>query len=151
MYNHRVRRTNIYLDDLQLDALRARALASHRSVADLVREAVDLSLAPAAPLRRTPGSGAATSIPMGPRPQRGEDWKRRPYFLPDAQLTWAEFVGLVHSQDDDARRWALTRLLDGGRWPDIWWLVGRDDIKRDLPRLRFRHEEFWQRYLAAAA
>ena len=48
------RRTNIYLDAAQLDALRERALATRRSTADLVREAVDGYLAVASHARAIP-------------------------------------------------------------------------------------------------
>ncbi len=41
-----MRRTNIYLDDEQLKALKHLAAEQHASVADLVRKAVDAYLAP---------------------------------------------------------------------------------------------------------
>ena len=135
------RRTNIYLDDDQLDALRERALAARRSVADLVREAVDRSLAP--------GGGptvvaAPGRLPAADYPRHGADWDRRPYFLHEAQIPWGEFVGMLHSADDETRRWALTRLLDGARWEDVWRLVTPDAIRADLPHLRFRGRWFWE-------
>jgi hypothetical protein len=83
------RRTNIYLDAAQLDALRERALATRRSTADLVREAVDGYLAPAlGPVVRA----APASLPAGDYPRTAADWDRRPYFLHEAQVSWAEFV-----------------------------------------------------------
>jgi hypothetical protein len=135
------RRTNIYLDPAQLDALRERALGSQRSVADLVREAVDDYLSPP----QGPIVAAARArLPASDYPRTAGDWARRPYFLHEAQVTWAEFVGLLHSADDERRRWALTRLLDGARWQDIWRLVTLEAVRADLPHLRFRGTWFWE-------
>lgn len=137
-------RTNIYLDDRQLDALRERSLASHRSVADLVREAVDRSLDP--PQTATPVAAPVRLASAG-YPKTAADWARRPYFLQEAQFSWADVVGMLHSVDDERRRWALTRLLDGGRWEDVWRLVTADAVRADLPHLRFRGRWFWDELL----
>jgi len=59
------RRTNIYLDAAQLDALRERALATRRSTADLVREAVNDYLAPA----------VGPVVRAAPAPLPAADWK----------------------------------------------------------------------------
>jgi hypothetical protein len=142
------RRTNIYLDAAQLDALRERALATRRSTADLVREAVDGYLAPAlGPVVRA----APAPLPAADYPRTGADWDRRPYFLHEAQVSWADFVGLLHSADNDGRRWALTRLLDGARWPDVWRLVTLDAVRADLPHLRFRGRWFWEELVGESA
>ena len=134
-------RTNIYLDDDQLDELRERGVASRRSVADLVREAVDRSLTP----RGAPTVVAAPRrLTAAGYPREGADWDRRPYFLHEAQVPWAEFVGLLHSAADERRRWALTRLLDGAGWDDVWRLVTPEAIRADLPHLRFRGRWFWE-------
>ena len=66
-------RTNIYLDEAQLDALRQRGLARRRSVADQVREAVDAYLGGGTPAL------AATSrrLQASDYPGTGADWARR--------------------------------------------------------------------------
>lgn len=142
-------RTNIYLDDIQLDALRERAFAERRTVAHLVREAVD------AYLRRDQRApvvvAARVRLPSGDYPQAPGDWGRRPYFLHEAQVSWADLVGLLHRHDDEQRRWALTRLLDGGRWEDVWRLVDLEAIRHDLPHLRFRGRWFWDALVAEPA
>jgi hypothetical protein len=142
-------RTNIYLDDAQLDALRERAFAERRTVADLVREAVDRYLQRD---QRLPAIVAAKGrLPAGDYPQSAGDWERRPYFLHEAQVSWADFVGMLHGRDDEARRWALTRLLDGGRWQDVWRLVDLEAVRADLPHLRFRGRWFWDDLVAESA
>ncbi len=141
-------RTNIYLERAQLDGLRERALTSHRSVADLVRESVDDYLgSPKRPLIPT----APARLAAGDYPRSAAGWARRPYFLHEAQITWAEFIGLLHSADDERRRWALTRLLDGAHWPDVWRLVTLDAVRADLPLLRFRGRRFWEALVDEAA
>jgi hypothetical protein len=142
-------RTNIYLDDSQLDALRERAFAERRTVADLVREAVDRYLQ--GEVRAPAIVTAKAGLPAGDYPQSAGDWERRPYFLHEAQVSWADFVGLLHSSDDEARRWALTRLLDGGRWQDVWRLVDLEAVRADLPNLRFRGRWFWDALVAESA
>jgi hypothetical protein len=134
-------RTNIYLDEAQLDALRERAFAERRTVADLAREAIDQYLQ--RELRAPAVVTAPGRLPGGDYPQSAGDWERRPYFLYEAQVSWAEFVGLLRSRDDEARRWALTRLLDGARWQDVWRLVDLEAVRADLPHLRFRGRWFW--------
>jgi hypothetical protein len=142
-------RTNIYLDDSQLDALRERAFAERRTVADLVREAVDRYLQ--GEVRAPAVVTAPGRLPAGDYPQSAGDWERRPYFLHEAQVSWADVVGLLHSGDDEARRWALTRLLDGGRWQDVWRLVDLEAVRADLPHLRFRGRWFWDALVAESA
>jgi hypothetical protein len=140
-------RTNIYLDEAQLDALRERGLPGRRSIADQVREAVDEHLGRATRAVVT----APGRLPASDYPSSAADWTRRPYFLHEAQITWADFVGLLHSADDERRRWALTRLLDGARWQDIWRLVTPDAVRVDLPHLHFRGRWFWEGLLDDAA
>jgi hypothetical protein len=142
-------RTNIYLDDAQLVALRERAFAERRTVADLVREAVDRYLQ--RDLRAPAVVTAPGRLLAGDYPRSASDWERRPYFLHESQVSWADFVGLLHSRDDEARRWALTRLLDGGRWQDVWRLVDLEAVRADLPHLRFRGRWFWDALVAESA
>jgi hypothetical protein len=82
-------------------------------------------------------------LPAGDYLRTASDRVRRPYFLHEAQVTWAEFIGLLNSVDDERRRWALTRLLDGARWQDIWRLVTREAVRAD-PHLHFRGTWLWE-------
>lgn len=77
-------------------------------------------------------------------PESDADWGRRPYFLWDYPLTWAEFVALLHGDSPLRRRWALSRLLAMARWEHIWRLVSIDDIARDLDALTIPDKAFWQ-------
>src|ERR1051325_3978190 len=84
-------------------------------------------------------------------PRQAEDWEQRPYFCWDADLSWRQYHAALHSADDRRRRWALARLLDGGRWTDIWRLVSLEMIAGDLPHLRIRSQAVWARLIEVAS
>jgi hypothetical protein len=93
--------------------------------------------------RTSPTGPSKGRLLAGDYPSSAADWERRPYFLHEAQVSWADFAGLLRGSDDEARRWALTRLLDGARWQDIWRLVDLETVRAELVHLRFRGRWFW--------
>jgi hypothetical protein len=78
------------------------------------------------------------------------DPNSRPYFLWDIDMSWSEFDRRLKSPDTGTRRWAMERLLNDGRWADIWSLVAPDEVRRELPHLRTRYKEVYQAALEAA-
>lgn len=82
-------------------------------------------------------------------PASPQEWETQPYFLWDRNLSWREFRDLLHGEDTERRRWAVTRLLDLGRWSDIWRLTAPAEVGRELPHLRVRHQDVWLDLLGA--
>jgi len=78
------------------------------------------------------------------------DPDRRPYFLWDLDMSWSEFADQLRSTDQGTRRWAMERLLNDGRWIDIWKLVTPAEVAPELPYLRTRFKEVYQAVIDAA-
>jgi len=78
------------------------------------------------------------------------DPERRPYFLWDLDMSWLEFADQLKSTDQGTRRWAMERLLNDGRWIDIWQLVTPAELAPERPYLRTRFKEVYQAVIDAA-
>lgn len=82
-------------------------------------------------------------------PLTPEEWGLRPYFIFDYDISWRDLVDYLRSPDPHQRAWAVAKVLDGPRWPDIWRLLRPADIERDLDRLPRRLRELWSGALSA--
>lgn len=99
-------------------------------------------------------------VPPAPRAQAARvrrpasstsfDPNLRPYFLWDLDMSWSEFADQLRNTDQGTRRWAMERLLNDGRWTDIWKLVTPAEVDRELPYLRTRFKEVYQAVIDAA-
>lgn len=77
-------------------------------------------------------------------PQTEGQWDERPYFLWDLDMSWREFAGCLKSANKTRRLWAMGRLLTEAKWRDVWRLMGRDELRRDLPHLQLKDKPFWE-------
>lgn len=77
-------------------------------------------------------------------PALPEEWDLRPYFLWDRDLSWREFRDLIDGPDAARSAWAMGRLLDDARWPDIWHLVSPARVRRELPNIRVERRQVWR-------
>jgi len=93
----------------------------------------------------------AAPIEAADKPTPDHDPLGRPYFLWDVDMTWDGFRAALTLDDADVRGWAYSRLLEYGRWTDIWKLVTREDVVRNLPATKFRAKAAWELMFEADA
>ena len=94
--------------------------------------------------RRLGPSPMTVQFPTAP-----EEWDSRPYFLWDRDMSWREFRDILRGDDAERRGWAVARVLDHARWPDLWRLTSPTAIRRDLGRIRVRHKAAWTELLVS--
>jgi hypothetical protein len=82
-------------------------------------------------------------------PAAPDEWELRPYFILDYDMSWRDLRGYLTSERLSERAWAVARVLDGARWPDIWLLLTPADIGRVLDRLPRALRETWTDALQA--
>jgi len=76
-----------------------------------------------------------------------------PYFIWDVEVTWDEFVRLLHDPDPDTADYWLARGLRDAKPDDIVELVDFGRIAEAWPRIAHRlgrRREFWRWWLQQA-
>lgn len=74
----------------------------------------------------------------------------RPYFVWDVDVTWAEMVGHLRSEDDEIADYWLARVLRDAKPDDAIELVSWERIQRRWPHIEWRlgrQRAFWAWWL----
>ena len=62
----------------------------------------------------------------------------RPYFIWDYDLTEADLHQILRGEDEQAKIWVVTRLLESARYEDIWKYISLAELLAIFPKLQLK-------------
>ena len=62
----------------------------------------------------------------------------RPYFIWDYDLTEADLHQILRGEDEQAKIWVVTRLLESARYEDIWKYISLEELWAIFPKLQLK-------------
>lgn len=62
----------------------------------------------------------------------------RAYFIWDYDLTEADLHAILHGNDEQAKVWVVTRLLESARYEDIWNYISLRELQAIFPKLQLK-------------
>lgn len=66
---------------------------------------------------------------------------QRPYFFWDYDIREDEVRGILAGANAVEKAWVISRILQYAKWDDIWRYLKPEDIRQNLPLLRFRRPQ----------
>ena len=66
---------------------------------------------------------------------------QRTYFFWDYDITEEEVRQILHQGTPAEKAWVISRLLEYGKWEDIWRYLTPAEIRRNFARLHFRRPQ----------
>jgi uncharacterized protein (DUF433 family) len=79
-----------------------------------------------------------TPSPSTAAKQQAHERAARPYFLWDYDLTEADIRAILRSDDDGARVWLASRILESARYEDVWNYLTLAELRTLFPRLQLK-------------
>lgn len=62
----------------------------------------------------------------------------RPYFIWDYDLSEADLHQILRGEDEQAKIWVVTRLLESARYEDIWKYISLAELRAIFPQLQLK-------------
>ncbi len=62
----------------------------------------------------------------------------RPYFIWDYDLSEADLQQILRGEDEQAKIWVVSRLLESARYEDIWSYISLRELQAIFPKLQLK-------------